>query len=90
MTALGELQAAMHVRIGDALYLALPADDALRARIGSLGRGESVRRPLLGVAIADDIRDAVAAPDVPVDVTVVRGTAERTVKVDLPVEPSDG
>jgi len=90
MTAFEELQAAIQVRIGDAFYLALPADHASRARIGSLARSESVRMPVLGVADADDLHDALAAADVPLDLTVVRGTAERTVKVDLPVEPSDG
>ena len=39
-------------RIGEGFYLALPADAALRERLDALGRGESVERPRLGVAIA--------------------------------------
>ena len=39
-------------RIGDGFYLALPADDALRARVDSLARGETPRRPRLGIAVA--------------------------------------
>ncbi len=32
-------------RLGEGFYLALPADEALRQRVESLGRGESARRP---------------------------------------------
>jgi S1-C subfamily serine protease len=39
-------------RIGEGFYLALPADAALRDRIDALGRGESPKRPRLGVAVA--------------------------------------
>lgn len=39
-------------RIGDGVYLALPADDALRGRLEALARGEVPRRPRLGVALA--------------------------------------
>jgi len=39
-------------RIGEGFYLALPADDALRARVDALGRGESPSRRRLGVAVA--------------------------------------
>jgi serine protease Do len=39
-------------RIGEGFYLALPADPALRSRVESLGRGESVERPRLGIAVA--------------------------------------
>ncbi|MFL5750002.1 MAG: S1C family serine protease [Chloroflexota bacterium] len=39
-------------RIGEGFYLALPADAALRSRVESLGRGESVSRPRLGIAVA--------------------------------------
>jgi serine protease Do len=39
-------------RLGDAFYLAIPATAALRDRLGALTRGESVRRPRLGVAVA--------------------------------------
>jgi serine protease Do len=39
-------------RAGDGFYLALPADDELRARVDALGRGEVPRRPRLGIAVA--------------------------------------
>jgi serine protease Do len=39
-------------RLGDGFYLALPADDDLRARLDALGRGEAPARPRLGVGIA--------------------------------------
>jgi serine protease Do len=39
-------------RLGEGFYLALPADAALRDRVGALGRGESVERPRLGIAVA--------------------------------------
>jgi S1-C subfamily serine protease len=39
-------------RIGEGFYLALPADAALRGRVEALGRGESVSRPRLGIAVA--------------------------------------
>ncbi|MDQ1438148.1 MAG: hypothetical protein QOK43_1777 [Acidimicrobiaceae bacterium] len=55
-------------RLGDGFYLALPADGALRQRIDALGRGESRRRPLLGVALAPSsaarqLRKAVGLPE---------------------------
>ncbi|HET7481592.1 MAG TPA: trypsin-like peptidase domain-containing protein [Actinomycetota bacterium] len=39
-------------RLGEGFYLAIPADDTLRSRIGALGRGDTPRRPRLGVGIA--------------------------------------
>jgi serine protease Do len=39
-------------RLGEGFYLAVPADATLRARIDALGRGESVERPRLGIAVA--------------------------------------
>jgi len=39
-------------RIGEGFYLARPADAALRERVDALGRGESVERPRLGIAVA--------------------------------------
>ncbi|MFL5686702.1 MAG: S1C family serine protease [Chloroflexota bacterium] len=55
-------------RIGEGFYLALPADAALRERIESLGKGESVERPRLGVAIAPNhvarrLRRSVGLPE---------------------------
>jgi serine protease Do len=121
-------------RLGDAFYLALPATSSLRDRLGSLSRGESVRRPRLGVAVApaelgrrlrrsvglperdgllvrgvedgsaaasagilegdllvaaagrelrsaDDLHAVLAEVGLPLEVTIVRGTEERTVGV---------
>ena len=39
-------------RLGEGFYLALPADASLRDRIDALGRGQSVERPRLGIAVA--------------------------------------
>jgi serine protease Do len=39
-------------RLGEGFYLARPADAALRERVDALGRGESVARPRLGIAVA--------------------------------------
>jgi serine protease Do len=50
--ASGGLVAINTNRIGEGFYLARPADATLRERIDALGRGESVARPRLGVAIA--------------------------------------
>lgn len=41
-------------RIGEGFYLAIPADDELKARVAALGRGESPSRIRLGIAIAPD------------------------------------
>lgn len=55
-------------RIGEGFYLALPADDELKARIAALGRGESPSRIRLGIAIAPNhvarrLRRSVGLPD---------------------------
>lgn len=67
-------------RLGDGFYLALPADDSLRRRVESLGRGESRTRPLLGVALAPpraarQLRKAVGLPER--DGLLVRGVVEN-------------
>ena len=64
----GRLIALNTNRIGEGFYLALPADAALRARVESLGRGESVSRPRLGIAVAPGrvarhLRRSVGLPD---------------------------
>ena len=51
----GKLLAINTNRIGEGFYLARPADAALRERIEALGRGESVTRPRLGIAVAPSI-----------------------------------
>jgi len=50
--ASGKLVAINTNRVGEGFYLARPADAALHERIDALGRGESVTRPRLGIAIA--------------------------------------
>ncbi len=48
----GKLLAINTNRVGEGFYLARPADRALRERVEALGRGESVERPRLGIAVA--------------------------------------
>ena len=48
----GRLVAINTNRAGEGFYLARPADAALQARVDALARGESVRRPRLGIAVA--------------------------------------
>ncbi len=66
-------------RLGEGFYLAIPADEALRARIDALGRGESAAPPRLGIAIAPGhvarkMRRAVGLPDA--DGLLIREVAE--------------
>ena len=55
-------------RLGEGFYLAIPADEALRAQADALARGESAAPPRLGIAIAPPrvagrLRRAVGLPD---------------------------
>lgn len=55
-------------RLGDGFYLAIPADGSLRQRVDRLARGESTRRPRLGIGIAPShvarrLRRAVGLPE---------------------------
>lgn len=66
-------------RVGEGFYLALPADAALRARAEALGRGESVTRPHLGIAVAPArvsrrLRESVGLPER--DGVLVRGVED--------------
>ncbi len=66
-------------RIGEGFYLALPADGALRSRVEALGRGESVSRPRLGIAVAPArvsrrLRHSVGLPER--DGVLVRGVED--------------
>jgi len=68
LNAAGQLLGINTNRLGEGFYLAIPADETLRGRIDALARGESVRRPRLGVAIAPGhvarrMRRAVGLPD---------------------------
>ncbi|MGH2687315.1 MAG: S1C family serine protease [Actinomycetota bacterium] len=67
-------------RLGEGFYLAIPADAALRDRVGALGRGESPSRPRLGVGIvpphvSKGLRRAVGLPDV--DGLLIRSVEEN-------------
>jgi len=78
----GELLGINTNRLGEGFYLALPADEALRARVDALGRGESATTPRLGVAIAPGhvarrLRRAVGLPE-------VEGVLIREVTEDSP------
>jgi serine protease Do len=66
-------------RLGEGFYLALPADAALRSRVDALGRGESVERPRLGIAVAPArvarrLRRSVGLPER--DGVLVRGVED--------------
>lgn len=66
-------------RLGEGFYLALPADAALRTRVDALGRGESVERPRLGIAVAPArvarrLRRSVGLPER--DGVLVRGVED--------------
>jgi len=66
-------------RLGEGFYLALPADATLRERIDALARGESTRRPRLGVAVAPShiarrLRRSVGLPER--DGLLVRGVED--------------
>jgi serine protease Do len=68
LSAAGQLLGINTNRLGEGFYLAIPADEALRGRVDALARGESARRPQLGIAIAPGhvarrMRRAVGLPD---------------------------
>ena len=68
LDAQGQLLGINTNRLGEGFYLAIPADEALRGRVDALARGESVRRPQLGITItpghvARRLRRAVGLPD---------------------------
>jgi serine protease Do len=79
-------------RLGEGFYLALPADAALRERIDSLARGESTRRPRLGVAVAPShiarrLRRSVGLPER--DGLLVRGVEEDSPASKAGIEEGD-
>ncbi len=68
LAAGGQLLGINTNRLGEGFYLAIPADEGLRARAGALARGESATPPQLGIAIAPRhvarrLRRAVGLPD---------------------------
>jgi len=79
LDAQGQLLGINTNRLGEGFYLAIPADEALRRRVDALARGESVRRPQLGITItpghvARRLRRAVGLPDT--EGLLIRGVAE--------------
>jgi serine protease Do len=79
-------------RLGEGFYLALPADAALRERVDQLGRGESVRRPRLGVAIAPSyvarrLRRSVGLPER--DGLLVRGVEDDSPAARAGIQEGD-
>jgi S1-C subfamily serine protease len=79
-------------RIGEGFYLALPADPAFKSRVEALGKGESVERPRLGVAIAPNhvarrLRRSVGLPER--DGILVRGVEDGSAAAAAGVEVGD-
>lgn len=79
-------------RLGEGFYLALPADAALRERVDGLGRGESVSRPRLGVAVAPSkvarrLRASVGLPER--DGLLVRGVEDGSLAAKAGIREGD-
>jgi serine protease Do len=79
-------------RLDEGFYLALPADAALRERVDQLGRGESVRRPRLGVAVAPAyvaarLRRSVGLPER--DGLLVRGVEDGSPAARAGIQEGD-
>ncbi len=84
LTAGGALLGVNTHRIGEGFYLAIPADDELRRRVGALAQGEEASRPRLGVGVAPAevgrrLRRAVGLP-------AVDGLLVRSVEEGSPAE----
>ena len=68
LNAAGQLLGNNTNRLGEGVYLAIPAEDALRGRAEGLARGETAAPPRLGIAItpghvARRLRRAVGLPE---------------------------
>ena len=92
LDAAGNLVGLNPNRIGEGFYLALPADAALKSRVDSLAKGESIERPRLGVAIAPNhvarrLRRSVGLPER--DGILVRGVEDGSAAAAAGVEVGD-
>ena len=92
LDAAGQLLGINTNRLGEGFYLAIPADEALRRRVGALARGESVRRPQLGITItpghvARRLRRAVGLPEV--EGLLIREVAENSPAAHAGLAPGD-
>jgi len=79
-------------RLGEGFYLALPADAVLRERVEALGRGETVTRPRLGVAVAPShvarrLRSSVGLPER--DGLLVRGVEDGSLAAKAGIREGD-
>jgi serine protease Do len=79
-------------RLGEGFYLALPADASLRQRVDGLSRGESARRPRLGVAVAPAhvarrLRRSVGLPER--DGLLVRGVEDGSPAARAGIQEGD-
>jgi serine protease Do len=82
VTADGRLVGLNTHRLGEGFYLAIPADESLRARVDALAQGETKGRVRLGVGVAPSdvargLRRAVGLPD-------AEGLLVRLVEDDSP------
>ncbi len=92
LDATGRLVGINTNRIGEGFYLALPADAALRTRVDALGRGESPKRPRLGVAVAPNhvarqMRRSVGLPER--DGVLVRGVEDGSPAAAAGIQAGD-
>ena len=78
--------------MGEGFYLAIPADQTLRARVDKLSRGETPSRPRLGVGIvppevARNLRRSVGLPDA--DGLLVRFVEDDSAAAAAGIEQGD-
>ena len=92
LDAQGQLLGINTNRLGEGFYLAIPADETLRGRVDALARGESARRPQLGITItpghvARRLRRAVGLPDT--EGLLIREVAEDSPAARAGLAPGD-